>query len=125
MSKDTHVPSYRRHKQSGQAIVTLPDGLGGRRDRLLGKYGTKQSRMEYARVIFLGPQAQEVLKPFLDRDPEAYLFCPREMMEAFRAKQRRERKSKVQPSQVNRKKRRPKKQPGCRYTVDSYRRAID
>jgi hypothetical protein len=50
MSKNSHVPSYRRHKQSGQA-VTLPDGLGSRRDILLGKYGTKQSRMEYARVI--------------------------------------------------------------------------
>ena len=28
------VPSYRRHKQSGQAIVTLSDGLGGRHDVL-------------------------------------------------------------------------------------------
>jgi integrase len=45
------VPSYRRHKQSGQAVVTLPDGLGGRRDVLLGKYKSKQSRQEYARVI--------------------------------------------------------------------------
>jgi hypothetical protein len=51
MSKPTHVPSYRRHKQSGQAIVTLPDGFGSRRDILLGKYGTKESRLEYARVI--------------------------------------------------------------------------
>jgi integrase len=45
------VPSYRRHKQSGQAIVTLTDGQGGRRDVLLGKHGTKASRLEYARVI--------------------------------------------------------------------------
>src|SRR5436190_1098527 len=45
------VPSYRRHKQSGQAVVTLPDGLGGRRDVLLGRYGTRESRVEYARVI--------------------------------------------------------------------------
>ena len=33
------------------AVVTLPDGLGSRRDILLGKYGTKRSRVEYARVI--------------------------------------------------------------------------
>jgi integrase len=46
-----HVPSYRRHKQSGQAIVTLTDGLGSRRDVLLGKYGSKESRVEYSRVI--------------------------------------------------------------------------
>src|SRR5262245_18809066 len=45
------VPSYRRHKQSGQAIVTLTDGLGGRRDVLLGKHGSKESRVEYARII--------------------------------------------------------------------------
>ncbi|HEY1380227.1 MAG TPA: site-specific integrase, partial [Gemmataceae bacterium] len=45
------IPSYRRHKQSGQAVVTLTDGLGGRRDKLLGKYGSKESRVEYARLI--------------------------------------------------------------------------
>jgi integrase len=78
-----------------------------------------------ARVIFLGPQAQEVLKPFLDRDPGAYLFSPREMMQEFRAAQRAARKTKVQPSQFDRKKSKKKKQPGLRYSVDSYRRAID
>jgi hypothetical protein len=31
--------------------VTLPDGLGRRRDVLLGKYGTPESRQEYARVL--------------------------------------------------------------------------
>jgi hypothetical protein len=51
MSKGIRVPTYRQHTQSGQAIVTLPDGLGGRKDVLLGKYGTKESRTEYARVI--------------------------------------------------------------------------
>src|SRR5438128_138167 len=51
MSKTICIPSYRRHRQSGQAIVTLPDGLRGRRDILLGKYGTGESRQEYARVI--------------------------------------------------------------------------
>lgn len=39
------VPSYRRHKQSGQAIVTLSG-----RDILLGAHGTKASRAEYDRV---------------------------------------------------------------------------
>lgn len=45
------VPSYRLHKASGQAIVTLSNGLGSRRDVLLGKYGTAASRAEYARVV--------------------------------------------------------------------------
>jgi integrase len=51
MSQRQSVPTYRRHKQSGQAIVTLNDGLGGRRDVLLGKYGSAASRREYRRVI--------------------------------------------------------------------------
>lgn len=51
MSRRNHVPTYRLHKQSGQAIVTLPDGFGGRRDILLGTYGTAESRKEYARVL--------------------------------------------------------------------------
>jgi hypothetical protein len=51
MSRSSKVPAYRLHKQSGQAVVTLTDGLGGRRDVLLGRYGTYESRAEYARVI--------------------------------------------------------------------------
>jgi hypothetical protein len=45
------IPSYRRHKQSGQAIVTLPDGTGGRRDVLLGRWQSPESHQEFARVI--------------------------------------------------------------------------
>src|SRR5262249_36005241 len=51
MSRLPDVPSYRRHKQSGQAVVTLTDGLGGRRDVLLGKHGTAKSRKEDAGVL--------------------------------------------------------------------------
>jgi integrase len=43
---DNRVPSYRRHKQSGQAIVTL-DG----RDILLGPHGTGASKAEYRRRV--------------------------------------------------------------------------
>jgi integrase len=77
-----------------------------------------------ARVIFLGPQAQEILKPFLLRDPGAYLFSPREMMQERWAKQRKARKTKVQPSQQNRKRRKPRKILGEHYTVASYDRAV-
>lgn len=41
-----YIPKYRKHKQSGQAIVTL-DG----KDFLLGPHETKASRMEYDRRI--------------------------------------------------------------------------
>jgi hypothetical protein len=51
MINSSTVPSYRHHRQSGQAVVTLPDGVGRRKDILLGQYGTADSRHEYARII--------------------------------------------------------------------------
>ena len=51
MKRPTKVPSYRHHRQSGQAIVTLVDPTGRRKDVLLGRYGSSESRSEYARVI--------------------------------------------------------------------------
>ncbi len=42
----SRTPSYRNHKPSGQAVVTL-DG----RDVYLGRYGTAESRAEYDRMI--------------------------------------------------------------------------
>ncbi len=44
-------PRYRLHKQSGQAVVSLPLGNGTYKDCLLGQYDTPESRQEYARVI--------------------------------------------------------------------------
>jgi integrase len=44
-------PSYRLHKPSGQAIVTLPDGFRGRHDVYLGKFDTAESWEEYNRVL--------------------------------------------------------------------------
>jgi integrase len=51
MPRRSKDPSYRLHKQSGQAVVTLPDGLGGRRDVLLGPYNSPESRADYYRVL--------------------------------------------------------------------------
>jgi integrase len=50
-NRRSHTPAYRLHKQSGQAIVTLPDGQGGRHDCLLGPYDSPESRAEYDRLI--------------------------------------------------------------------------
>ena len=44
-------PRYRFHKQSGQAVVSLPRGDGTYHDVLLGPFDTPESRLEYARVI--------------------------------------------------------------------------
>jgi integrase len=45
------VPTYRLHKQSGQAIVTLRLPDGGRKDVLLGPYDSDDSKAEYQRVL--------------------------------------------------------------------------
>jgi integrase len=76
------------------------------------------------RVIFLGPRAIEVLKPWLRPDLEGFLFQPCEAMAEFRASQRAKRKTPVQPSQTDRSKRKPKRAPRERYGVASYRRAV-
>jgi hypothetical protein len=44
-------PRYRLHKQSGQAVVSLPKGDGTYHDVLLGPFDTPESRAEYARVL--------------------------------------------------------------------------
>jgi integrase len=76
------------------------------------------------RRIYLGPKAQETLRPWLRPELTAYLFSPTESEAERRAVQREDRKTRVQPSQRNRRRRKPRKAPGEQYTVDSYRRAI-
>jgi hypothetical protein len=51
MSRRSSVPSHRLHRQSGQAVVTLTDGVVGRCDVLLGKHGTADTRQQYLRLI--------------------------------------------------------------------------
>lgn len=45
------LPRYRLHKQSGQAVVSLPLGHGKYRDFLLGPYDSDESKREYTKVI--------------------------------------------------------------------------
>jgi integrase len=82
----------------------------------------------YQRVLPLGPRAQVILKPFLEAaaaDPALYLFSPRLAVLAHRRCKRQARRSKVQPSQVDRSRPNPCRPPGDRYTTASYRRAIE
>jgi integrase len=85
--------------------------------------------------ILIGPQGQVLLRPYLDRGGEEFLFCPAEA-EAWRARQRRlnplPRKTTAFPCEVKRlkrekqaRKRRPRvRPPGPHYTTHSYRRVI-
>jgi integrase len=84
----------------------------------------KTAHLGRGRVIALGPNAQELIKPFLTLDTQAYLFSPARALEEIRAAKRQARKTKVQPSQQNRRKRRPKRVPGVSYCVSAYDHAI-
>jgi len=73
------------------------------------------------RRVCIGPKAQAVLRPWLDRAPDAYCFSPRESAEAFLAKRRNGRVHDL-PS---RSRRRHGRAPGEHYTRYSYRQAVE
>jgi integrase len=86
--------------------------------------GHKTEHHGHSRVVDLGPRAQQLIRPFLKADVGAYLFSPGEAEAERRTEQRRRRKTKVQPSQRDRRKNSPRWQPLEHYTTESYRRAI-
>lgn len=96
----------------------------------------KTDYLEHGKFVPLGLKAQNLIRPFLGRPEDAYLFSPREAEEwrnENRASNRKpDRKTKVYPCELrarerrkqlckNRKSKRPKR---SRYDTDSYRRAI-
>ena len=85
----------------------------------------KTEHHEHSRIIFVGPRAQAILLPYLLRPADAHCFSPTESVERRNAARRARRKTKVQPSQVSRKKARPERVPKDRYTRHSYRQAVD
>ena len=90
-------------------------------------YRPKSHKAEHhgrERIIFIGPKAQDILRPYLLRETESFCFNPKESERHRRMEQRALRKTKVQPSQRNRQKPNPSKKIGDHYTRDSYRRAI-
>ncbi|MCY2944846.1 MAG: site-specific integrase [Planctomycetota bacterium] len=77
------------------------------------------------RAVPIGPRAQEILLPFLHpQQPDRALFSPIEATAHRMADLRSKRKSKVQPSQLDRRKENLEKTPGEFYITESYGRAI-
>lgn len=80
------------------------------------------------RWLPLGPKCQEIILSYLGVDPdwqsEEYIFSPEAEQRIRAAMARANRKTPVQPSQLDRRKEEPKRKPGKRYRVDSYRTAI-
>lgn len=54
------------------------------------------------REVFLGPQCQEILRPFLDRHAASFCFSPQEAEEARNSARRQSRKTPLTPSQLKR-----------------------
>jgi integrase len=84
----------------------------------------KNAWRRQVRVIMIGPRAQEVLKPFLKPDPEAYIFDPRDSVAAHHAERGRRRKSKATPSEIAKRKAKPGQGRSHRYDRRTYRQAV-
>jgi integrase len=82
----------------------------------------KTEHLDRNKVIMLGPKAQEVLRPWLDRDPESYCFIPAETS-AWHYQRLRTRGPSEAPDEEG-EPRVLKLRPGLRYTRHSYRVAV-
>jgi integrase len=78
----------------------------------------------HARVVPLGPQAQAIIRRHLKTEVQAYLFSPADAVAEWQAEKRRNRKSKVQPSQLDRRKHKPMIRPGDYYQTSAYAVAV-
>ncbi len=84
----------------------------------------KTEHLDKQRLIFIGPRGQDILRPYLLRPADAFCFQPLESEQHRNANRRSKRKTRIQPSQQNRRKTRRKRPPADRYDKSSYRRAI-
>ncbi len=87
----------------------------------------KTEHHERDRVVFIGPKAQAVLGPFLDRDLQAFMFSPERSAQEHVDRRH---EARVTPDgQGNEpgtnRTRRPKKSPGERFDTGSYRQSIE
>jgi integrase len=80
------------------------------------------------RRIYLGPQALTILKQFIERDPEACCFSPRESAAWHRDQHRQQRQTPLHRAHLahydRKRKSKPRRAPGERFNVCSYNRAI-
>ncbi|MFO0822846.1 MAG: tyrosine-type recombinase/integrase [Gemmataceae bacterium] len=77
------------------------------------------------RIVYVGPKAQAILKPFITNDAGAYFFSPRRSEAIRNAARKQNRQSPMTPSQAQRKPIGRAKAPLHKhYPVGSYRQAI-
>jgi integrase len=112
----------------GEIVLIRPSDLD--QDGKIWTYRPSLHKTEHHghdRAIYLGPRAQQVLKPFLQqRLPWRFCFSPQEAEEQRRAAKHASRQTPAscgnRPGTNRRAK--PIHTPGARYTTASYRRAI-
>jgi integrase len=95
-----------------------------------GRHGQhKTAHHGHDHVVLVGPRAQEVLRPYLQREGGAYCFSPAEGESARGVVRRQDRRTPLYPSHLRRlaARRTPRRQraPGDRYDTHGYRRAIE
>ena len=93
------------------------------------KYRPESHKTEHHdrdRVICIGPKAQKILRPYLQREAGTYCFVPKEAERERRAERHRDRVTPMGQgnSPGSNLKSSPRKSPGERYKTASYRRAI-
>ncbi len=111
----------------GEVVIMRPRDISI--DEEMWVYTPESHKTEHhghARRVLLGPRAQEVMRPFLDRDPDAYLFSPAESEAERRREVHAGRRTPISCGNRPGSNRRARKvrQPGDRYDVAAYRRAI-
>jgi hypothetical protein len=86
----------------------------------------KTEHHDRERRVYIGPEGQEVLRPFLNRSPDVFCFSPCEAMEWHREQRKKNRKTKFYASrQKGERKSTPRRKAGDRFTTASYHRAIE
>jgi integrase len=86
--------------------------------------GHKTEHHGKRRTVYLGPRAQEVLRPWLRDDPAAFLFSPAEAHAERLAAMRARRRTRVQPSQRDRSSAAASRRPGASYSAKSYHTVV-
>jgi integrase len=86
----------------------------------------KTAHHGFDKKIWIGPRAQQVLTPFLLRDPQSYCFSPAEAEDERRRAMSEQRVTPLSCGNVpgSNRKDAPRRSAGERYTTDTYRRAI-
>ncbi len=110
----------------GEVVLMRPTDVDQASD--VWTYRPQRHKTDYrdiGREVFLGPKAQDIIRPWLQRAVDTYCFSPTEAEAERNEKRRLKRKSPMPPSQSRRQISSPKRPARDRYDRDSYRRAVE